>query len=79
MKKYFIDKDNKKVIVNLSKQDTVYDDSTLSSKVTEDKLIHFSKAFDGMYFVFKKLVPIYRNITKKKSKKELQNEINRTE
>ena len=32
-----------------------------------------------MYFVFKKLVPIYRNITKKKSKKELQNEINRTE
>lgn len=28
-----------------------------------------------MYFIFKKLVPIYRNITKKKSKKELQNEI----
>lgn len=26
MKKYFIDKDNKKVIVNLSQQDTVYDE-----------------------------------------------------
>ena len=31
-----------------------------------------------MYFVFTKLVPIYRNIVRKKSKKELQNEISRT-
>ena len=30
-----------------------------------------------MYFVFTKLVPIYRKIIKKKSKKELQNEISR--
>ena len=30
-----------------------------------------------MYFVFTKLVPIYRNIVRKRSKKELQNEINR--
>lgn len=30
-----------------------------------------------MYFVFTKLVPIYRNFVKKKSKKELQNEISR--
>ncbi len=32
-----------------------------------------------MYFVFTKLVPIYRNIIKKRNKKERQNEINRTE
>ena len=31
-----------------------------------------------MYFVFTKLVPIYRNIIRKKSKKEIKNEINRT-
>ena len=31
-----------------------------------------------MYFVFTKLVPIYRKIIRRKSKKELQNEINRT-
>jgi len=31
-----------------------------------------------MYFVFTKLVPIYRNIIRRKSKKELQNEISRT-
>lgn len=31
-----------------------------------------------MYFVFTKLVPIYRNIMRKKSKKELQNEINKS-
>ena len=30
-----------------------------------------------MYFVFTKFVPIYRNIVRKRSKKELQNEINR--
>ena len=29
-----------------------------------------------MYFIFTKLVPLYRNIIKKKSKKELKNEIN---
>jgi peptidoglycan pentaglycine glycine transferase (the first glycine) len=32
-----------------------------------------------MYFVFTKLVPIYRNMMKKKSKKELQNEISRNQ
>ena len=32
-----------------------------------------------MYFVFTKLVPIYRNMIKKKSKKELQNEISRNQ
>ena len=31
-----------------------------------------------MYFVFKKLVPIYRNIIRRKSKKELQNEVKKT-
>lgn len=31
-----------------------------------------------MYFVFTKLVPIYRNMIKKKSKKELKNEVNKT-
>ena len=30
------------------------------------------------YFVFTKLVPIYRNIIKKRSKKELKDEIDRT-
>ena len=30
-----------------------------------------------MYFVFTKLVPFYRNMIKKKSKKELNNEINK--
>lgn len=30
-----------------------------------------------MYFIFTKLVPIYRNMIKKKSKKELNNEINK--
>lgn len=32
-----------------------------------------------MYFVFTKLVPIYRNIIKKKSKKELENEVSKSE
>ena len=32
-----------------------------------------------MYFVFTKLVPIYRNIIRRKSKKELKNEIKETE
>ena len=32
-----------------------------------------------MYFVFTKLVPIYRNIVRKKSKKSLQNELNNKE
>lgn len=32
-----------------------------------------------MYFVFTKLVPIYRSLIRRKSKKELQNEISRTE
>ncbi len=31
-----------------------------------------------MYFVFTKLVPIYRKIVRNKSKKELQNEVNKT-
>ena len=31
-----------------------------------------------MYFVFTKLVPIYRNIIRRKSKKELQNEVKKT-
>lgn len=31
-----------------------------------------------MYFIFTKLVPIYRNFIKKKSKKELENEINQS-
>lgn len=31
-----------------------------------------------MYFIFTKIVPIYRNFVKKRSKKELQNEINKT-
>ena len=31
-----------------------------------------------MYFVFTKLVPFYRNIIKKKSKKELQNEVSKS-
>ena len=31
-----------------------------------------------MYFVFTKLVPIYRKIIRNKSKKELQNEVNKT-
>ncbi len=31
-----------------------------------------------LYFIFTKLVPIYRNIIKKRSKKELKNEVNRT-
>ena len=31
-----------------------------------------------MYFAFTKLVPFYRNIIKKKSKKELENEVNST-
>ncbi|MBR4618295.1 MAG: peptidoglycan bridge formation glycyltransferase FemA/FemB family protein [Bacilli bacterium] len=31
-----------------------------------------------MYFVFTKLVPLYRNIVKKKSKKVITNEVNRT-
>ena len=30
-----------------------------------------------LYFIFTKLVPIYRNIIKKRSKKELKNEVNR--
>ena len=30
-----------------------------------------------MYMIFTKLVPIYRNLVRKRSKKELQNEINR--
>lgn len=30
-----------------------------------------------MYFIFTKLVPIYRNLIRKKSKKELKNEVNR--
>ena len=28
-----------------------------------------------MYFIFTKLIPIYRNLVKKHSKKELENEI----
>ena len=32
-----------------------------------------------MYFVFTKLVPIYRNVIRKKSKKELKNEIEKSE
>ena len=31
-----------------------------------------------MYFLFTKLIPIYRNIVKKKAKKEIKNEVSRT-
>lgn len=30
-----------------------------------------------MYFVFTKIVPLYRNIVRRKSKKELKNEISK--